>query len=69
MDAIRLTPLIKYALWRGTRLEKMLGKATGGISGAAKGWEVWRIRADAGEDQVQAGRSTGRSAGFLGRQA
>lgn len=33
-------PIIKRALWGGDRLERELGKKTGGISDAAESWEV-----------------------------
>ncbi|HWL09437.1 MAG TPA: type I phosphomannose isomerase catalytic subunit [Planctomicrobium sp.] len=40
MSPLRFKPLLKRALWGGTRLEQDLGKATGGVANAAESWEV-----------------------------
>ncbi len=37
---LRFTPILKRALWGGTRLERELGKPAGGVSDAAESWEV-----------------------------
>jgi mannose-6-phosphate isomerase len=40
MDVLQFYPLIKRAIWGGTRLAHELGKETGGITDAAESWEI-----------------------------
>lgn len=59
MDVLLFSPLIKRAIWGGTRLEKELGKLTGGIPNAAESWEVCDLPGDV--SVVARGPMTGRS--------
>lgn len=59
MDILLFSPLIKRALWGGTRLENELGKATGGVPDAAESWEVCDL--DGNVSVVQQGAFAGRS--------
>ncbi len=46
---LKFRPLIKEAIWGGEKLEKILGKDTGGLAKAAESWEISSVEGSISE--------------------